>query len=378
MTASSAMRGLLLLRPRSPNGPRVVRRALRLERLGRGGSVVLGSVGVGVVLGATGSEPARAEGCTDSGWTAGAGALALAAVLAVRQIRSNEDDTLQGKIAHAAQDARAAAAKSVKKVVAEVHKAEDRVHGSRGECNVNHQLHAHELGKAIQNTSMEDLIPSRSTMLIAGAFALGFVTGALAFRTRANMVRFRTVDDIPSSYFAEVGTKSSGRAIRGKVASVTDGDTFRIWHKPPLNEPLDKSAGKLSETSLMIRIAAMDTPETKKFGKEGQPFGEEAKQELTRMLEDAGSTLKVRPQARDQFGRAVCLVSVGRWPFEKDVAGLMIEKGLATVYRQGGAQYGGNLARYEELEAAAMKNKTGMWSLGKKLETAAEYKKRTA
>lgn len=344
----------------------------------RGSAMAVGSVGVGLVLGSAGSDPVRSEGCTDCGWTAGAGAVALAAAIAVRQISSEQDDTLKGKIAHAAQDVRAAAAVSVKKVVAEVAKAEGRVHGSRDHSNVNHQLHAHDLGIAIQQTSMDDLIPSRNTILIVGAFALGFVTGTLLFRARVNMVRFRTVDDIPSSYFAAAGTKSSGRTIRGKVASVTDGDTFRIWHKPPLNEPLDKSAGKLSETSMMIRIAAMDTPETKKFGKEGQPFGEEAKQELTHLLEGAGSSLKVRPQARDQFGRAVCLVSVGRWPFEKDVAEIMIQKGLATVYRQGGAQYGGKLARYEELEAAAKRNKIGMWSLGKKLETAAEYKKRTA
>ena len=87
--------------------------------------------------------------------------------------------------------------------------------------------------------------------------------------------------------------------------------------------------------------------------------------------------ITIQPQSRDQFGRAVCLVSVGRWPFKKDVAELMLKKGLATVYRQAGAQYGGKLQLYEQVEAAAKKKKIGMWSLGKKLETAAEYKKRT-
>ena len=33
---------------------------------------------------------------------------------------------------------------------------------------------------------------------------------------------------------------------------------------------------------------------------------------------------------------------------------------------------------YEELEAAARKGKVGMWKLGKKLESAADYKKRTS
>lgn len=344
----------------------------------RSTAVAFGSVGLGLVLGGA-SQPARAEGCADCGWPGaiGAGAATLVAALAVRQIQAEDNPTLQGRIAHAAQDARDAAATSVKKVVAEVAKAEARVHDSRDTQSINHQLHANELGQAIQNTSMKELLPSRSTMLIIGAYALGVVTGVLAFRAKVNMVRFRTVDDIPSSYFAAAGTKSSGRSIRGKVASVTDGDTFRLWHKPPMNDPLDKTAGKLSETTMMVRIAGMDTPETAKFGKEGQPFGEEAKQELALLLENAGSSLTIQPQSRDQFGRAVCLVSIGPWPFKKDVAEIMLQKGLATVYRQAGAQYGGKLERYEQLEAAAKKKKKGMWSLGKKLETAAEYKKRT-
>ena len=365
MKASSVIRGVL----RRADGRGVGR---------RGGAVALGSVGMGVLLGAA-REPARAEHgcCADWGWAG----VALAATLAVHQSRSDDADTLQGKmlrLGDAAQDARDAAANRIKQVVSDVGHAEARVHKSRDQDGINHHLDAHELGKAIHLSSMDELMPSRSTMLIVGAYALGVVTGVLVFRAKAKTIRFRTVDDIPSSYFAEAGTKSLGRSIRGKVASVTDGDTFRLWHKPPMNDPLGKKAGNLSETSMMIRIAAVDTPETAKFGKEGQPFGEEAKQELTRLLDGAGTSLKVWPQARDQYGRAVCLVSIGRWPFTRDVAELMLEKGLATVYRQGGAQYGGKLERYEQIETAAKQSKRGMWSLGKKLETAAEYKKRTA
>ena len=78
------------------------------------------------------------------------------------------------------------------------------------------------------------------------------------------------------------------------------------------------------------------------------------------------------------FARAVCVVETGRWPFRKDLAEEMLKVGLASVYRQAGAQYGGKLLVYEKLEAQAKKKKVGMWSLGDKLETAAEYKKRTA
>ena len=57
----------------------------------------------------------------------------------------------------------------------------------------------------------------------------------------------------------------------------------------------------------------------------------------------------------------------------------MLKKGLASVYRQTGAVYG-NLGEkhYSSIESKAKKSKAGMWKLGKKLETAAEYKKRTA
>ncbi len=74
----------------------------------------------------------------------------------------------------------------------------------------------------------------------------------------------------------------------------------------------------------------------------------------------------------------MCVVETGRWPFRKDLAEEMLKVGLASVYRQAGAQYGGKLEVYEKLEAQAQKKKVGMWSLGDKLETAAEYKKRTA
>ena len=370
-------RKLLATRHLPCRRPRVA--ALRRRVAAAGGGLGLG-LGLGVGLAAATHEPARAEGC-ECGWAAtlGVGAAAVAAAaVAVRSIQAEQDTTLHARIA-AAHDATERAAAKAKTVVAEVARAEDR-HRARGRNGGDHQVHADRLGKALHGTKLEELVLSRDTLgvMVLGAVAVGIVTGVVLYRIKVGMVRFKSVEDIPSSYFAVGGTKSNGKVIRGKVASVTDGDTFRLWHKPAMNDALDQRAGKLSETSLPVRIAGMDTPETAKFGKEGQPFAQEAKEELARLLEAAGSSLKVRPQSTDHFGRAVCLVSVGRWPFTKDVAEVMLQKGLATVYRQAGAQYGGKLERYEQLEAAAKKQKVGMWSLGSELETAAEYKKRTA
>ena len=56
----------------------------------------------------------------------------------------------------------------------------------------------------------------------------------------------------------------------------------------------DQSAGKISETSHQVRFTAIDTlhVETKKFGKPGQLFGPEAKEQLGEWREEAGSRLK--------------------------------------------------------------------------------------
>ena len=55
----------------------------------------------------------------------------------------------------------------------------------------------------------------------------------------------------------------------------------------------------------------------------------------------------------------------------------LLKAGLGHIYRQAGAQYGGKLEKFEKLEEKAKKKKKGIWSLGKKLETASDYKART-
>lgn len=118
-----------------------------------------------------------------------------------------------------------------------------------------------------------------------------------------------------------------------------------------------------------------DTPETAKFGKSGQPFGEEAKEWLDATLK--GKKLSLTLLHKDQYARAVCMVHYGRWPFRKNVSEEILKAGLANVYRQAGAVYGGRLNEFEAIEQKAQKQKRGIWSQGKKMETASEYKART-
>ena len=198
------------------------------------------------------------------------------------------------------------------------------------------------------------------------SFAAGFKAGRFQNPWR----RFTQTTDIPSHYFGDTAV-----FLRGRVLSVSDGDTIRFRHTPSFFQSSTlREDEKLSAVALPIRICTIDTPETAKFGKPGQPFGEEAKEYLKRMVENKIVYCQLLQQ--DQYGRAVAQVKVGRWPFTNYVDDKMLKAGLAEVYLGSGAVYGhkGKEA-YLALMEKAKKNKTGMWSQ-KNRETAAEYKAR--
>ena len=84
-----------------------------------------------------------------------------------------------------------------------------------------------------------------------------------------------------------------------------------------------------------MRIIAVDTPEVAKFGKSGQPLGEVAKSYVVEQL--LSKRVRITPFSRDQYGRIVAQVSYG---LNDDVSSSLLRKGLASVYRGGGAVYG--------------------------------------
>lgn len=215
---------------------------------------------------------------------------------------------------------------------------------------------------------------SDSQKIFVGAVSLtSFAIGFRAGRFQNPWRRFTAVTDIPSSYFGDTAP-----FLRGRVLSVSDGDTIRFRHTPSLffqNSILDKGE-KLSEVALPIRICTIDTPETAKFGKSGQPFGDEAKGYLSSMIEN--KIVYCQLLQADQYGRAVAQVKFGVLPFwQSYIDEKMLKAGLAEVYLGGGAVYGrkGKEAYLEMMESAKSKKK-GMWSQGDKRESAAEYKAR--
>mmetsp|Transcript_30371 Transcript_30371/g.72818 ORF Transcript_30371/g.72818 Transcript_30371/m.72818 type:complete len:254 (-) Transcript_30371:205-966(-) len=180
--------------------------------------------------------------------------------------------------------------------------------------------------------------------------------------------RFQDANEIPNTFF---GPKAP--MLRGRVTSCSDGDTIRFLHVPNRFSANKLEKGQTqTEFCLPIRLCSMDTPETAKFGKPGQPFGKEAKEYLQSLIDQ--KLIKIRLLQKDQYGRAVAEVYA---PNGKGCDELMLKKGFAEVYLGGGAVYGPlGKDKYLDLEAKAKKKKLGIWSQGKR-ESAAEFKKRT-
>ncbi|GAB9463764.1 hypothetical protein Gpo141_00001213 [Globisporangium polare] len=221
------------------------------------------------------------------------------------------------------------------------------------------------------SVSRDELVTQYQTLPheahVLGAFVAGICVGLLLPKLRQPFRRFSTVDDIPMKFFHEE------RQLTAVGVSYSDGDTFRARHVP-FWRGAGAYTGKASEHTLQVRLAAIDTPETAKFGNAGQPFGDEAKKWLADHL--SGKKLTLTLLHKDQYSRAVCMVEYGRWPFRRNVSEEILKAGLANVYRQAGAVYGGKQEVFERLEAQAQKKKLGIWSQGKKFESSGEYKAR--
>lgn len=198
---------------------------------------------------------------------------------------------------------------------------------------------------------------------------------------RRNLRRYATIDHLPAIIYSGKNT----RGLLGQVTSVGDGDNFRFFHTPGgrlsgwgwlRTVPADKK--DLKGQTIHVRIAGVDAPELAHFGKPAQPYGQEALDWLRDYL--MGRRVRIYIHSRDRFDRVVANPKIRTWPFKwikRDVGVEQIKSGLATVFRQGGAEHGGLLEIMEAAEAQAKSSRKGMWSRGKHLETPAEYKRRT-
>ena len=196
----------------------------------------------------------------------------------------------------------------------------------------------------------------RAPRLAAASFAVGVGVGVAASGVQNAIKLYLTADDVPG------GKLRGGGVIACRVVSVSDGDTMRVRHTP---SPFSPRAfkGKLSENTILVRIAAVDAPETAKFGKSGMPLGAEATEFVkAKVLE---RRVRVRCYSRDQYGRIVGTVEYGVGPWRRDLSTELLKRGLASVYRQAGAVYGKRpLDAWSAIEEEAQARRRGIWSGG--------------
>ncbi len=160
------------------------------------------------------------------------------------------------------------------------------------------------------------------SIVVAGLFFLS--SDLLGLPGKAQLLalwHFRTANDIPPWIYKKSPT------IPCIVAKVVDGDTVRVRHKPWwLLFP--KNKGKLTDTTISVRLYGIDAPET------GQPWGEEATRFVKRYLTPKRQ-VQVKLLARDRYGRAVGVILYRKryasfWQLE-DLSKELLNKGLAIV-----------------------------------------------
>jgi endonuclease YncB( thermonuclease family) len=123
----------------------------------------------------------------------------------------------------------------------------------------------------------------------------------------------------------------------------------------------------------------VDAPELQKRKSDppSQPFAQEATETMSNLVMD--KTVRIKLLRKDQYGRAVAKVQAGRNilpPFSrKDVSVELAQRGLATVYTGGGAEYDGKREVLEAKQAQAKKKKDGVWSQGDNMMSPAEFKR---
>ena len=184
-------------------------------------------------------------------------------------------------------------------------------------------------------------------------------------RASLGLRRYTEVHRVPN-----IGRDSAW--LTGKAVSVSDGDTFRFYHMPT---PFHAStpSGKVSDVAMPIRICTIDAPETSKFGQPSQPYGDEAKLHLEKMIVD--QRVEIQILAKDQYQRGVAQVRTGRL-FQRCSDEDMLKAGLAEVYLGSGAVYGyRGLEYYLAMQAATQKKGVGIWSDPNR-ESAADFEAR--
>ncbi len=147
---------------------------------------------------------------------------------------------------------------------------------------------------------------------------------------------------------------STPRTLVAKVERVSGGDTI--------------SAFTYEGTKLRIRLLGIDAPEVPHGEKPGQPFGEEAREFLTRLI--GGRTIRVETYGPHGFDHTLAMVFLGTVNVNVE----MVQQGLAEVYR--GAPCKAYCRDLRVAELRAKQDRIGMWAQGASYESPATFRRR--
>ena len=115
------------------------------------------------------------------------------------------------------------------------------------------------------------------------------------------------------------------------------------------------------QSKIHIRIAGVDAPELAHWGREAQPYSQEAFEWLTQYI--LNRRVRAHIYRRDQYDRVVAQVFVRRWFIKKDIGLEMLRHGLASVYEaKTGSEFGQFEQQYRDAEEKAKAQKVGMWT----------------
>ena len=128
-----------------------------------------------------------------------------------------------------------------------------------------------------------------------------------------------------------------------------------------------KAVGR--EIEIEVRLVGIDTPEISKKKREpGQPFNQEAKDFLARLV--LNKTVDIRGYGPGSNNRMLVVIYLEG----KNINLEMVKAGLAEVYR-GIAPHKFPLLPYWQMEKEARDDKRGMWSLGNKYVSPKDWRK---
>lgn len=130
--------------------------------------------------------------------------------------------------------------------------------------------------------------------------------------------------------------------LEGQVIEVKDGDTIKIRRE--------------DGQTLTCRLYGIDAPEVPHRRENGQPYGEEALEELSRLV--YGKVVQVETTGERTYNREVCHVFLTNGK-KQDVSLEMVKRGYAWAYRQYlGRAYA---SEYIEAEEKAREAEKGLW-----------------